>query len=199
MTCRFIVFEGPDGSGTTTLANAIAERLHAEGKEVLLTQEPTNGEHGQKIRASLAGEEKIQPEEMQKLFCADRAEHVSAVIQPALHEGKIVVSDRYVPSTLIYGEVAGVSRELLEKWNEGFPVPDLTVFALPSFEICWERVKERGNQDAFEKEQFQKKIHEGYVRYAAEYPDVLVIDTSKEVEECVEEILHMLSSSERMK
>lgn len=191
----FIILEGPDGSGTTTQSQLLAERLRAQGKEVVLSEEPTEGQFGQRIRAALNGGEKLQPEELQQLFCSDRAEHVTNVIQPALRDGKVVISDRYIPSTLIYGEAAGVACELLEEWNAEFPVPDFMVFALPSFEVCWERVRERGVQDAFEKEQFQRKIHEGYIRYAKEHPDVLVIDTSKEVEECVEEILNSIKAS----
>ncbi len=182
----FIVLEGPDGAGTTTHAALLAERLESEGHEVVLTMEPTDGEYGKRVRAALtqgAPRGAPTPEELQQLFCADRAEHVTKVIQPAVRAGKIVICDRYVPSTLIYGEASGVSRALLEEWNAGFPAPALLFLLLPPFEAAWKRVEKRDVRDVFEQEQFQRKVYEGYTRYAAEHSKVRVIDTSKTKEE----------------
>lgn len=187
MKSLFIVLEGPDGAGTTTHAKLLAERLESEGHEVVLTMEPTEGEYGKKVREALCGGGVARyaptPEEIQQLFCADRAEHVTQVIQPALRAGKIVICDRYIPSTLIYGEASGVSRALLEEWNVGFPAPDLLFLLLPPFEAAWKRVEKRDERDAFEQEVFQRKVYEGYMRYASEHPKVRVIDTAKTKEE----------------
>lgn len=193
----FIVFEGPDGSGTTRHSEWLTERLRSEGKEVVLTSEPTHGTHGEKVRKAVRGEVEMEPGDIQKAFSDDRAEHVERLIQPALDEGKVVITDRYVPSTLVYGEAAGVSPVSLKRWNEGFPKPDITFILLPPFEVCLERLGKREENDEFEKEAFQRKVYEGYERYAAEHPEVKVIDTSGEKEivkkEVFEAILHLIS------
>ena len=196
----FIVFEGPDGAGTTTHARLLEERLQREGRGVLFTAEPTEGQYGKKIREALKGAPSSftkasedrrgapTPEELQQIFCVDRAEHVVTVIEPALQAGKVVVCDRYIPSTLVYGEVSGVSQALLEEWNAEFPAPDLLFLLLPPFEAAWERVRVRGVRDVFEQEQFQRKVYEGYKRYALRYLKATVINTSRSEEESAGEI-----------
>lgn len=192
----FIVLEGPDGSGTTTQTFLLAERLRGRGMDLIHTEEPTEGVHGRRIREALrgstelttGGKEKLQPEEMQRIFCDDRKEHVERVIAPALHSKMLVLCDRYIPSTMVYGEAGGVSQKLLLQWNEGFPIPDLLIITLPPFQTSWERILERGVQDAFEREPFQRKVHEGYERYCKDHPEAKVIDTSRRVEQSAEEI-----------
>ena len=208
----FIVFEGPDGAGTTTHALLLAERLQRDGstkltmkgREVVLTKEPTDGHHGKRIRNALhgstapalsaieglttGGKENLSPKEMQELFAADRREHVATVIVPALKAGKIVICDRYVPSTIVYGEVQGLPLAWLKNLNKDFIQPDLLFLLLPPAHVAWERVRVREHQDVFEREQFQRKVHEGYARYAREHPEAIVIDTSKLKEECGEEV-----------
>jgi dTMP kinase len=220
----FIVLEGPDGSGTTTQTFLLAERLRNHGIDLIHTEEPTEGQHGRRIREALrgsaepvppvsasvsagpspdgrpsrdgsgveglttGGKEKLEPTEMQRIFCEDRREHVERVIAPAIHSGLLVLCDRYIPSTMVYGEAGGVQQELLTEWNQGFPKPDLTIVTLPPFATSWERILERGVQDAFEREPFQRKVHEGYERYCREHPEAKVVDTSRRVEQSAEEI-----------
>ena len=191
----FIVFEGPDGSGTTRHSEWLAERLQKEGKEVVLTSEPTHGVHGKKVRAAVRGDVEMEPADIQKAFSDDRAEHVEKVIQPALDEGKIVITDRYVPSTLVYGEAAGVSPISLKRWNEGFPKPDITFILMPSFDVCAERLGDREENDEFEKEAFQRKVYEGYEKYAALHPEIKVVDTSGEKEEVKDEVWSFVSAN----
>ena len=175
----FIVFEGPDGAGTTFHSEVLAERLRKEGKrEVILTREPTDGACGKKVRKILTEGIYTDPADLQKYFCDDRAEHVEHVINPALHAGKIVITDRYVPSTLIYGAVSNCSKMSLLRWNEGFPKPDLMFILLPPSEVSFERLQRRTSSDPFEKEYFQKHVYEGYARYAKEHPSAIVVDTS---------------------
>lgn len=184
----FIVFEGPDGSGTTTQTFLLAERLRGKGIALIHTEEPTEGSHGRRIREILRGKEKLKPQEMQEQFCLDRKEHVERVIAPALKSHMLVLCDRYIPSTMVYGEAGGVSQELLLQWNEGFPEPDLLFVTLPPFEVSWERIAERGIQDAFEREPFQRTVHNLYEKYAREHPEAKIIDTSRRVEQSAEEI-----------
>ncbi|HLD08062.1 MAG TPA: dTMP kinase [Candidatus Peribacterales bacterium] len=188
MRGKFIVFEGPDGSGTTFHSEKLAERLRKEGGNVILTREPTEGEIGRKVRRVLTEGMYSDPSDLQKMFCDDRAEHVERVIRPAIEAGKIVISDRYIPSTLIYGEMTHVPKLSLQRWNEGFPKPDLTLILLPPFEVSLKRLQRRASSDPFEKEQFQKYVYEGYKKYAKDHPDAVVIDTSGSKEEVGEGI-----------
>jgi dTMP kinase len=188
----FIVLEGPDGSGTTKHAALLADRLCKNGTKVLLTREPTDGVHGKKVRASLTSHEPFAPEDIQKLFCLDRADHVEKIILPALEAGNIVISDRFSPSTLIYGEVAGVPRDLLEKWNAPFPKPDVLLITMPPVDICLERLRRREERDVFEKDDCVRRVYEGYQKYAEDHPEAIVIDTSGSKEETAEHIWQLV-------
>ena len=184
----FIVLEGPDGAGTTTHAALLAERLQKEGREVILTAEPTQGKYGKEIREALKGAPPFDsaqgrrgaptPGDIQELFSRDRADHITTLIEPALAQGKIVISDRYIPSTLVYGEAQDLGLEWLQSLNKSFIQPNCTFLLLPPFEICFARVSKRAVRDTFEQEQFQRKVYEGYRKFAEEHPEVMVIDTS---------------------
>jgi dTMP kinase len=187
MSALFIVFEGPDGAGTTRHTALLAKKLREEGKEVIITAEPTQGTHGQRIREMLHSGN-AGSEELQKLFIADRAEHLEKLVQPSLLLGNIVISDRFVPSTLVYGEAQGIPLRLLQNMNKNFIQPDLLFVLLPPFEVAWERVERRDVRDSFEQVAFQRKVHEGYRRYAKEHPEAIVIDTSGTKEESAERI-----------
>ncbi len=176
----FIVLDGPDGSGTTTQAEFLAEKLRAEGKDVVLTAEPTDGEIGKGIRYWLKNNT-LPPDALQLLFTADRADHVARVIAPALKAGKIVVCDRYVPSTLIYGAMQGIPMSWLQAANDQFPKPDLLFFTLPPLEVSLKRLQKRQNKEFFETDGIQTQLHKLYVTYASTIkPDTIVIDTSGE-------------------
>src|SRR5450759_981694 len=98
----FIVIEGLDGSGKTTQAILLAKRL-SQSHKTILTAEPSRGKIGAFIRESCLYEEKRLPTEAEALlFAADRVEHVQKEIKPALDEGKLVICDRYVYSSLAY-------------------------------------------------------------------------------------------------
>lgn len=176
MSGRFIVLEGPDGSGTTRHTEFLAENLRSAGLPVLVTKEPTDGQLGQTIRSLLQKEGSMAPETLQLLFCADRAEHVANVILPALEQGTTVISDRYTLSTLVYGAAMGVDDKWLEQVNNHFPKPDVTLVTLPPFEVCKERLGSRSYKDAFETELLQKRIYEGY--RSREDTNTVFIDTS---------------------
>jgi dTMP kinase len=175
----FIVLEGPDGAGTTLHSKLLAEKLIAEGHQVVLTAEPTDGSIGSWIRKEL-DRGALPASALQLLFCADRAEHVEKVIKPALAEGKFVVSDRYTLSTIAYGETFGVDRNWLKTINDAFPKPDVTILALPPISVCIERLNRRETRDMFEKEELQEKIHGAYKKLASELPEIHVVDTSGE-------------------
>ena len=183
----FIVLEGPDGAGTTRHTQFLVKRLQREGYDAILTKEPTSGAHGQRLRRNLAGKEDMDPLLFQQIFCADRREHLDTVILPALRAGKIVVSDRYHLSTLVYGEAQGVERSLLEEMGKDFPEPDVTILTLPSFAVCRERLERRDTLDSFEQEEFHRRVYDLYVRYAEEM-QIPIVDTVGKKEDVAEEV-----------
>ena len=185
----FIVLEGPDGSGTTTHSRILAEALAREGRDVILTAEPTDCPIGKFIREQLALKSIPSPTALQLLFCADRAWHIEKVIKPALDAGKTVISDRYVISTLIYGEALGLDPEWLVRVNTPFLEPDIMMIALPPLRVCLERIQKRKQLDVFENTTFQKKVYDLYEKYGADDASVQMIDTSGTLEEAAGRIL----------
>lgn len=187
MSGKFIVFEGPDGSGKTLHSTLFAERLRKEGHDVLHTVEPTKGPIGKQIREFIAGDGGVSHEVMQLLFSADRGWHLEKEVQPALQAGKTVVSDRYYYSTFMYGEAAGLSSDWLRLLNAYYPRPDYIVLALPSMEVCSNRIGGRASQEVFEKRAFQERTYRLYEHMARE-PGVIVIDTGGNKDEVAQEI-----------
>lgn len=192
MSGRFIVLEGPDGSGTTTHSALLAETLRARGKDVLLTAEPTDSPIGTFIREQLKNHTIESPSALQLLFCADRAWHIEKVIKPALAAGKTVISDRYVISTLVYGEALGLDPDWLVRVNTPFLEPDIMIIALPPLHVCLNRIMKRTQLDVFENSRFQKLVYDLYEKAGAEDPSVHVIDTGGEKEDVAREILKIV-------
>ncbi|MCX2727329.1 dTMP kinase [Thermomicrobium sp. 4228-Ro] len=135
----FVTFEGPEGAGKTTQCQLLAARLEEHGVPVLLTREPGGTPVGEAVREWLLAGVSMRPETEVLLFTAARAEHVWTVIRPALANGRFVVCDRYVDSTLAY---QGAGRGLDEKWLRalhqfatGDLWPDLTILLDVPIEI----------------------------------------------------------------
>lgn len=192
MAGKFIVLDGPDGSGTTTQCEFLSKYLENEGFSTVLTREPTEGPVGKYIRQVLAGEHHLSPDAIQLLFCADRAQHVSDVVLPALEQGSIVICDRYVPSTIIYGEATGVDPVWLEKVNATFPNPDLLLFAMPPIETCLERISRRADKEIFEEDSLARKVYNGYTDFAQKR-NIECIDTSQDKQESASQIAALVS------
>ena len=193
MRGRFIVLEGPDGSGTTTHSKLLAETLRAKGEDVLLTAEPTDSTIGKFIREQLKAKTIESPSALQLLFCADRAWHIEKVIKPALAAGKTVISDRYVISTLIYGEALGLDPDWLVRVNTPFVEPDIMIIALPALHVCLERIMKRKQLDVFENTRFQKLVYDLYEKAGAEDEATIVIDTGGEKEDVAASILKIVT------
>ncbi len=197
----FITFEGPEGCGKSTHAKKLKDFLESKGKQVALTHEPGGTPLGKKLRELLLhSKEKVDEVTELCLFAADRAEHVSKVISPALSQGKIVISDRFTDSTLAY-QIAGrrLAEDLVRYINmvssQGL-IPDLTLFLDVSPEIGLKRVGQIKKADRFEKEriEFHRRVRERYLEIAKNNPQrVRVIDTGEkeipEVQKIIQGIL----------
>jgi dTMP kinase len=132
VTGRFIVLEGGDGSGKSTQIPRLADWLRGRDLEVVVTREPGGTPLGAALRALvLDGEDSIDPTAEALLMAADRAQHVAEVIRPALARGAWVITDRHVPSSLVYqGVVRGLGADAIESvnaWATGRHVPDLVI------------------------------------------------------------------------
>lgn len=129
-----LALEGVDGCGKSTQARLLAAALLEQGREVILTAEPTRGPVGEKLRAYLHGRERhLSPLEELNLFVTDRREHVDQVIKPALAAGRLVITDRYYYSSVAYQGALGLDPAGILQENEAFaPRPDLVfLLALP--------------------------------------------------------------------
>lgn len=194
MSGRLIVLEGPDGSGTTTHAALLAQSLAARGESVVLTGEPTKSHIGLFIREQLKKKSIDSPSALQLMFCADRAWHNECVIKPALDAGKTVISDRYVISTLVYGEALGLDPEWLLQVNTPFIEPDLVIVALPDIDRCLQRVSSRQQLEVFEDAPFLRKVYDLYKRVTADDDSIVLIDTGGSKESVAAAILASVAS-----
>ena len=170
----FISVEGGDGSGKSTQLNNIKNYLEERGFEYIFTREPGGTEIGEKIREIILDPENTAMTDMAEalLYAASRAQHVREKILPAIEEGKVVVCDRFVDSSLAY-QAAG--RDLGDVvWQVNAPavdgcMPDITIFLNISPDIAMGRISGRG-MDRLEKEalDFHHKVYEGYLKLIEE-------------------------------
>jgi dTMP kinase len=189
---RFIVLEGLDGAGTTTQTERLAAALRAEGHAVLTTREPSDGPVGTLIRQALTGRlvlpggaGPLAPETLALLFAADRTDHLRAKVLPALEAGKVVLSDRYVLSSLAY-QGASLPMAWVDAINAHAIPADLTLFVGVAPEVAARRRAVRGEAaELFEADEAQRRIARQYlaaIRRRGERERVVRIDGSQSVE-----------------
>ena len=161
----FICIEGLDGCGKTTQAKLLAKKL-GESHRAVYTAEPSRGKIGTYIRNSyLYGEKRLSIVLEALLFAADRIEHLENEVIPALKEGRLVISDRYVYSSLAYQGAAGLSLEWIETVNEHALKPNLAVFVDVALETVMRRLKTR--KSVMEKAETLKKVRDVYLKFVA--------------------------------
>ena len=188
----FLVFEGGEGAGKSTQIQHLATLLGQHGHEVVVTREPGATEVGARIRAMVLspGHTPVSPRAEALLYAADRAHHVSTVIRPALARGAIVISDRYVDSSLAY---QGAGRALaveevswLSAWATGGLKPHLVVLLDIDPRIGLARASLRGSPDRLEGESldFHDRVRTSYLELAAKDTGrYLVIDATLDEKE----------------
>ncbi|MGI4819494.1 MAG: dTMP kinase [Janthinobacterium lividum] len=198
MRGRFITFEGGEGAGKTTQARLLAERLRAQGIDVVQTREPGGSPGAEEIRAiAVSGDaERWSARTETLLMYASRSDHLERKILPALDEGKWVVCDRFADSSRAYqGAGGGAPDSLIEALDEhvvGDNQPNLTVvFDIP-VEVGLERAFGRGLfETRFESKglEFHQKLREGFLEVAVRHPErCVVLDATGEVEEVAERL-----------
>ncbi len=184
----FITFEGADGCGKTTQINLIKKFLDEKNIENIQTREPGATDLGIDLRKILLHYEKPVSNVAESfLYLADRAQHCEFEIKPALDNGKIVLCDRFVDSTIAYqGYGRNQNIEILNKLNEiatGGLTPNLTIVFDIKSEIAQTRLG--GEKDRLEKEglNFHKKLRQGYLELAKKYPNrIKVINADDTIE-----------------
>jgi len=196
----FVAFEGGEGVGKSTQITRAATWLRARGRAVVETREPGGTPLGLELRRLVldpAGH--VTPRAEALLYAADRAHHVDTVIRPALAEGTVVLTDRYVDSTLAY---QGAGRGLddartVTEWATGGLLPDLTVLLDLDPRIGLARAGARSSFDRLESAalEFHEKVRDGFLALAAEAPArYLVLDAGQPAEVLAEQVTAALAA-----
>ncbi|MDR0372703.1 MAG: dTMP kinase [Nitrososphaerota archaeon] len=181
----FVVIEGLDGSGKTTQAKILAQRL-SETYSTYLTAEPSRGKIGTFIRERCLYEQTRLPIEAEALlFAADRIEHMQTELKPALDQGKLVICDRYLYSSLAYQGSSGLSLDWIKTINARALQPDFSIF----LDVSPERVLERlhRKKSVMETMETQRKVREVYLKFV-ENGELIRVDGDKTREAVADEM-----------
>jgi dTMP kinase len=185
----FICIEGLDGSGKTTQAKLLAKKLR-KSHHAVYTAEPSQGKIGTFIRDScLYGEKRLSSVIEALLFAADRIEHVENEVLPALNAGKLVISDRYLYSSLAYQGAAGLSLEWIEKVNEHALKPDLAVFLDVDPKTVMRRLKFK--KSVMEIMETQQKVRDVYLKFVAK-GELIRLDGDRSKDEVAEALSNIV-------
>ena len=194
----FVTFEGGEGSGKSTAIKSLVEKLKQEGFDILLTREPGGTPISEQIREVILNKENtnMDPVTEAYLYAASRRQHVVEKVRPALKEGKLVLCDRFLDSSLAYqGGARGLGFDMILDINkhaiDGL-FPDVTIFFDLKPEIGLARINANSGREInrldVEKMEFHLKVREAFLSLAKIYPDrYAIIDASKSPEEVVEE------------
>lgn len=196
----FITFEGPEGSGKTTVSQLILETLKKEGYQVLYTREPGGIEIAEQIRQVILDPKNTAMDAKTEalLYAASRRQHLIEKVLPALEKGKIVICDRFVDSSLVYQGVArGLGIDAVYQMNL-FAIedvmPDATIFFDVAPEIGLARIAKNATREVnrldLETLDFHRKVYAGYQMVLERYPERITrVDASLNLDEVFEAVL----------
>ncbi len=198
----FIVLEGPDGSGKSTVAEFMAEYLKDKGHEIEFSREPGGTNIGEKIREIILDvkNEEMSSEAEALLYAASRAQHVTEKIKPTIDSGKDLICERFYYSSLVY---QGIGRKLgvdvVKSFNE-FAIqgvyPDLVIFLDVDPEKALKRKKDTENLDRLENEKisFHKEVFNGYKEIIRISPEIKVVDADRRKDEIYEDVKKLINN-----
>lgn len=198
----FIVVEGPDGSGKTTVCNLLAAKLKEEGKQIVHTREPGGIDIAEQIRNVILDpkNEAMDGKTEALLYAASRRQHLVERVIPSIEEGKIVLCERFVYSSLVYqGYARGLGIDevfAINKFAIGDMMPDLVIYLDVDEKVGLSRVDSRGNKDRLDGEssQFHKRVVEGYKLIKERFKDFKIVDASRDVDTVLKECLDIINS-----
>ena len=200
---KLITIEGCEGSGKSTQLELIKKHLARKGIDAVMTREPGGVPLAESIRPIILGKNNIAVSGLAELmlFGAARAQHVSELIKPALKEGRTVVCDRFVDSTLAYqGYARGICKRKIRSLNrialDGLKV-DLTIFLDIAPALAFERKKGFDTEDRMESEtlEFHTNVYNGYKAIAKADPNrVKVVDASLDIDNTFRQIAQILET-----
>lgn len=201
MSGKFITFEGNDGCGKTTISSRIYETLKAEGYDVIFTREPGGISISEQIRSVLLDPKNTTMDGRTEalLYAAARRQHLVEKVIPALEEGKIVLCDRFIDSSLAYQGVArGLGIDEVYTVNEfaiDSHMPDATIFLKVDAEIGMARIASRGEKDRLDEEgeKFHRLVAQGYDEVLKRYQSrIHVIDAEQKVDQVFEDTYRLI-------
>lgn len=191
----FIVIDGIDGTGKSTQANLLGEWFISQGREVVLSREPTDGPWGKKVRET-AATGRLSPEDELQYFSNDRRQHVQELIAPSLAAGKVVILDRYYFSTMAYQGARGFDPAEIRRNNEVFaPVPNLLLIMDLDVDSALERIGTRGDiANEFEKRDNLERCREIFLALEGE-TFVRIISTKGSVDEVAHHVIEAVKDA----
>ena len=205
MSGLFITLEGGEGAGKTTIANAVIDKLSTLGIETLYTREPGGIKIAEKIREVILARDHTEMDCRTEalLYAAARRQHLVEKVKPAMDEGRIVLCDRFVDSSIVYqGYARGIGMDEVREINqfaiEGF-MPDLTIFFDIKPEIGLARIAANDSREVnrldLEGLAFHELVYEGYKKQAKMNPERIVsVDATKSVEALTDEVCALILS-----
>ena len=197
----FITFEGPDGSGKTTVATAVCEELKKRGYEVIHTREPGGIGISEKIRSIILDPENTMMDAKTEalLYAASRRQHLVEKVFPAVKEGKIVICERFLDSSLAYqgyGRQLGFDEVLeINLFAIDRTYPDLTIYLDVAEQVGLDRLSDRDFKDRLDQESidFHHRVAEGYQEVLRRFKDrIRIVDASRGKEEVIEDSLNLI-------
>jgi len=201
---KFISFEGPEGSGKTSVIMAVEQYLTNKGYNILTTREPGGIKIAEDIRNIILNKENIAMDMHAEalLFAASRSQHFHQKIVPALQEGKIIICDRFIDSSLAYqGYARGLGIDEVYAINQfgiGNTLPMLTIFIDVPPKVGLERVfSKRDKVDRLDLETlaFHERVYEGYMLLADKFPHrIKKVDGTSSIEQVTEETIKIIET-----